>query len=259
MDQLSTKSPCVWRTFRNAWVGSVVAAWACVSAGAAAPKAGGEFQGVWTHAGPRSAVVCWRMKDLADEAASYVEYGPTGSYGRKTPPTTEPRWAHFHRLSGLRPGSKVTAAKVHRNYVRIRQPLPEGDVKYVPATPLNVACYDPAAMNEICENDIVALTDYRTERIGGYGRSGQWASAIHFVGMTHGAAPAGKYSAYIHDNRFVTNHLFASSSRPVTQTVRIEKNTFTLAKAPPPVPTKSRFRRIGPLEQAIKAGGNTFR
>ncbi|MGB2821800.1 MAG: hypothetical protein WBF17_12515, partial [Phycisphaerae bacterium] len=74
-----------------------------------------------------------------------------------------------------------------------------------------------------------------------------------------GAAPAGRYSAYIHDNRFVTNHLFASSSQAVTQTVRIEKNTFTLAKDPPPVPTKTRFRRIGELEQAIKAGGNTFR
>ncbi len=562
MDQLSTKSPWVSRTLRNAWVGSVVAAWTCVPAGAAAPRAAGEFQGIWTHAGPHSAVVCWRMKDLADEATGYVEYGPTGKYGRKTPTTSEPRWAHFHRLGGLKPGSKVhyrpvlvrkgravlgpaatfttpaaegwtplpgkltgppyvidkpgryiltkdiaaggsaititaadvvleldghtvrfgmakgkqaagiqvraegpvtvrngrvvqgdesadysaavesrwkafpreisamtvtvhrpngypikflgrssgakvhhnlltsrvteiesrhypgnglirvdlgkgqgrpclvhdniltggchrgisvngetagskvyrndvrhhamyvngyaislhapgieaygnritstgrgmhltrpdlnvhdnrldirghatlddmparsrpfkkisvelhgiklegskvTAAKVHGNFVRIRQPLPDGDVQYVPATPLNVACYAPAAMNEVYDNDIVALTHYRTERIGGYGRWGQWASAIHFVGMTRGPAPAGKYSAYIHGNRFVTNHLFASSGRPVTQTVRIEKNTFTLAKAPPPVPTKSRFRRIGALEQAIKAGGNTFR
>ncbi|MBC8371981.1 MAG: hypothetical protein H8E53_00175, partial [Planctomycetes bacterium] len=74
-------------------------------------------------------------------------------------------------------------------------------------------------MNEIYNNDIVALTYYRTERIGGYGDSGQWASAIHLVGMKNGKAPRGKYSAYIHDNRFVTNHLFVSSSHPVTQTV----------------------------------------
>lgn len=154
-------------------------------------------------------------------------------------------------------GSKVTGAKVHGNFVRIRQPLPAGDVRYVPATPLNVACYAPAAMNEIYDNDIVALTHYRRERFGGYGNSGQWASAIHFVGMTHGPAPAGKYSAYIHDNRFVTNHLFASSGRPVTQTVRIEKNTFTLAKDPPPTPAKTRFRRLGELERAVRAG-NTF-
>ena len=156
-------------------------------------------------------------------------------------------------------GAKVTGAKVHGNFVRIRQPTPAGDVRYVPATPLNIACYNPAAMNEVYDNDIIALTAYRAARMGGYGQSGQWASAIHFVGMTRGPAPAGKYSAYLHDNRFVTNHLFASSSRAVTQTVRVEKNTFTLAKDPPPVPATSRFRRIGPLEAVIRAGGNTFR
>ena len=156
-------------------------------------------------------------------------------------------------------GAKVAGAKIYRNFVRIRQPTPAAGVQYVPATPLNVACYGPAAMNEIYDNDIVALTHYRAERIGGYGNSGQWASAIHFVGMTHGKAPAGKYSAYIHDNRFVTNHLFVSSSRPVTQTVRIEKNRFTLATDPPPVPAKTRFRMIGPLERLIEAGGNTFK
>ncbi len=156
-------------------------------------------------------------------------------------------------------GRQVTGAKVHRNYVCIRQPLPDGDVQYVPATPLNIACYDAAAMNEIHHNTIVALTHYRRERFGGYGNSGQWASAIHFVGMTHGAAPAGKYSALLHDNRFRTNHLFASSSRAVTQTVRIENNSFELVKDPLPVPAKSRFRRLGGLEQAIRAGGNTFR
>jgi hypothetical protein len=77
--------------------------------------------------------------------------------------------------------------------------------------------------------------------------------------MRRGKAPAGKYSAYIHNNRFVTNHLFVSASGPVTQTVRIEKNRFTLAKTPPPISAKTRMRKIGPLQQLIETGGNTFR
>jgi len=156
-------------------------------------------------------------------------------------------------------GRRVTGAKIHGNYVRIRQSLPAGDVRYVPATPLNVACYDPAAMNEIYDNDIVALTHYTKARFGGYGNSGQWAAAIYLVSMTNGPAPAGKYSAYIHGNRFVTNHLYVSASRPVTQTVRIEKNTFTLTKDPAPVAADTRFRRLGALAEALRAGGNTFR
>ena len=175
------------------------------------------------------------------------------------PAKTRPFRKIMVELHGIKlEGAKVTGAKVYRNTVRIRQPMPAGGVQYVPATPLNIACYAPAAMNEIHDNDIVALTHYRTERIGGYGNSGQWASAIHFVGMTHGRAPAGKYSVYIHDNRFVTNHLFVSSSRPVTQTVRIEKNRFTLAKDPPPVQAGTRLRKLGPLQRLIETGGNTF-
>jgi len=155
-------------------------------------------------------------------------------------------------------GAKVSGAKIHRNFVRIRQLAPTGGVRYVPATPLNVACYDPAAMNEIYDNDIVALTYCRSERIGGYGDSGQWASAIHLVGMTRRKAPRGKYSAYIHNNRFATNHLFVSASSPVTQTVRIEKNSFVLVKVPATVPTKTRLRKLGPLKRLVEAGGNTW-
>jgi len=162
---------------------------------------------------------------------------------------------HGIKLEGL----KVTGARVYRNFVRICQPQPTGDVRYVPATPLNIACYNPAAMNEIYDNDIVALTYYRTARIGGYGASGQWASAIHLVGMRRGKAPSGKYSAYIHNNRFVTNHLFVSASGPVTQTVRIEKNRFTLAKTPRPISAGTRLRKLGPLQRLIETGGNTFR
>jgi len=113
-------------------------------------------------------------------------------------------------------------------------------------------------MNEIYDNDIVALTWYRTARIGGYGKSGQWASALHFVGMTRGPAPAGTYSAYIHDNRFVTNHLYVSASSKVTQTVRVERNRFRLAKDPPPMPATSRLRGLGPAEKIVRAGRNVF-
>jgi len=175
------------------------------------------------------------------------------------PAKSRPFKRRMVELHGIKlEGRRVTGAKVYGNTVRIRQRLPEGDVQYVPATPLNVACYDPAAINEIYGNRIVALTHYRKARFGGYGDSGRWASALHFVSMTKGVAPAGKYSAYIHDNEFVTNHLYVSADRPVTQTVRVEKNTFVLAGDPPAVAADSRFRRLGELEKAIRTG-NTFR
>ena len=131
--------------------------------------------------------------------------------------------------------------------------------QYVPATPLNVACYDPAAMNEVCDNTFVALTEYRKTRHGGYGDSGQWAAAIYFVSMTRGAAPAGKHAVWIHGNRFVSNDLFVAATRPVNMTVRVEGNTFVLAKDPPPTETHTPFRRLGgALEASVKAGGNRF-
>ena len=130
---------------------------------------------------------------------------------------------------------------------------------YVPATPLNIACYDPNAMNEVYGNTFVALTKYPESRHGGYGRSGQWASAIQFVGMKKGPAEPGKYSVYIHDNRFVSNHLFANSHQPVNMTVRIEKNSFVLAEEPPPVKDRRAFRNLGDaLERIVKTGGNLF-
>jgi len=130
---------------------------------------------------------------------------------------------------------------------------------YVPATPLNVACYDANAMNEVYDNTFVALTEYEKTRHGGYGNSGEWASAIYFVGMRQGPARAGRYSIFIHDNRFVSNDLFVSSGPPVNMTVRIEKNTFALATKPPPTEGHTPFRRIGDaLEKVIRQAGNTF-
>jgi len=114
-------------------------------------------------------------------------------------------------------------------------------------------------MNEIYESTFVALTQYRKTRHGGYGDSGQWASALYFVGIRSGPAGPDKFAAYIHDSRFVSNDLFVGSDGPVNMTVRVEKNTFTLAADPPPTEGHQPFWKIGPeLEAAITAGGNRF-
>lgn len=131
--------------------------------------------------------------------------------------------------------------------------------EYVPATPLNVACYDPNAMNEVYDNRFIALTEYQKTRHGGYADSGQWASAVYFVGMDKGPAEAGKYSIYIHDNQFVSNDLFISSYRPPNMSIRIENNRFVLGTQPPPTEGHTPFRGLGAeLEKAVKAGGNIF-
>lgn len=130
---------------------------------------------------------------------------------------------------------------------------------YVPATPLNVACYDPNAMNEVRDNTFVALTTYRKTRHGGYGNSGQWAAALYLVGMDKGPARPDSYSIWIHGNRFVSNDLFVGASGPVNMAVRVEGNRFELASTPPPTEGRTPFWRIGAqLEQRITEGGNTL-
>jgi len=156
-------------------------------------------------------------------------------------------------------GAEVKGAKIHGNRMRIVQPLPDASWDYVPATPLNVACYDPDAMNEIHNNTFISLTEYSSTKHGPYGASGQWATAIYLVSMTGGAASSGKYSAYIHDNTCISNDIFVGADAAVTMTVRVEQNTFTLATTPSPTAEHQPFYKIGAaLEQAIKAGGNTF-
>lgn len=126
--------------------------------------------------------------------------------------------------------------------------------EYVPATPLNVACYDSNAMNEVYDNIFVALTEYSRTRHGGYGDSGQWASTIHFVGMNNGEAEQGKYSIFIHDNQFVSNDLFASSGSPVNMAVHISDNVFMLSDEFPSTEGREDFRRLGDsLEEQIRA------
>jgi hypothetical protein len=133
--------------------------------------------------------------------------------------------------------------------------------QYVPPTPLNIACYDPSANNEVYGNTFIALTKYETGDIwhGGYGDTGNWASPIMLVSMDKGAAPTGQYSIYVHDNQFVSNDLFINSYTDVNMTVRVENNSFELVGAPHTIARESRLRLLGAtLEAAVLAGGNTF-
>ena len=79
---------------------------------------------VWTHVSPTSAVVYWQSgaeaRDVERTGKGYVEYGPTGDYGGKTPqfslpPVCEevpgkvrvfqkPCWSQLHRLTNLPSG-----------------------------------------------------------------------------------------------------------------------------------------------------------
>jgi hypothetical protein len=132
--------------------------------------------------------------------------------------------------------------------------------QYVPPTPLNVACYDPSANNEVYGNTFIALTRYETADIrhGDYGSTGNWASAVMFVGMDRGAAPQGKHSIHIHDNTFISNDLFMNSYTDVNMTVRVENNTFQLVGAPHTTERTSRFRELGmALEAVVGEGGNS--
>ena len=62
--------------------------------------------GEWVCVSETSAVVCWQT-DVPSR--SYVEYGETVAYGKKTPLsdvsklTGKPYWTQFHRITGLRP------------------------------------------------------------------------------------------------------------------------------------------------------------
>lgn len=130
---------------------------------------------------------------------------------------------------------------------------------HVPPSPLNIACYDPNAMNEVYGNTFEAITHYRKTRHGEYGDSGEWASSIHMVGMNRGPAEPGKYSIYVHDNKFFSNDLFMNSYTNVDMAVRIENNTFQLLDTPFSTERENRLRNLGEqLEQAVLHNSNTF-
>jgi Right handed beta helix region len=167
------------------------------------------------------------------------------------------RWIELHGIK--LEGTKVKRAKIHNNYMRIIQHKPDSTWTYVPATPLNIASYDPNAMNDVYNNTFIALTEYAQTKHAGYGVFAQWAAAIYLVAMTYGKADAGKYSTYVHDNKFISNDIFVGANTNVNMSVRIEKNTFTLATTPPPTKGHAPFYKLGTaLETAIKSGNNTF-
>lgn len=178
------------------------------------------------------------------------------------PAKSRPWKKHRVELHGIKfEGKNARECKVYGNFMRITQKKPDKEWDYVPATPLNIACYDPNAMNEVYRNTFIALTEYEKTHHGGYGASGQWASAVYFVGMTKGPAEEGKYSICLHDNTFISNHLFVSAGwrQEVSMTVRVEDNVFRLAKEPKPAQGHQPFRGIGErLISGIKEGGNTF-
>jgi len=153
-------------------------------------------------------------------------------------------------------GTEAKNIKVHDNYMEINQPQPDSAWDYVPATPLNLACYDPNALNEIYNNKIVAHTTYRQTHHGPYGESGEWASAIYFVGMNNVSDPE-MFSAYIHDNEFISNDLFISGDIEATHIVRIEDNVFRLGTEP--TDDYAIFRTIpAEMQDRVLNGNNTF-
>ncbi len=153
-------------------------------------------------------------------------------------------------------GKYCRNVKLHDNFIRITQHQPNDRWDYVPATPLNWSGIDRNAMNEVWNNTIVAITTYKKTRHGGYGKSGQWASAIFIASMKTADSDRGKYGVYIHDNEFTSNDLFISG-RVSGNAVRIEKNTFTLGENP--TEGHAVFRGIpADIQERIKDSGNTF-
>ncbi len=70
-------------------------------------KSGGLFKEAWRYVSETSAVIYWQT---AKPALSYVEYGETDKYGKKTKLSAKseisgkPYFTHFHRLAGLETG-----------------------------------------------------------------------------------------------------------------------------------------------------------
>lgn len=130
---------------------------------------------------------------------------------------------------------------------------------YVPPTPLNIACYDPNGMNEIYNNTFIGTTTYKNTRHGDYGDSGEWATSIMFVSMNKGPAEEGKYSAYVHDNRFFSNDLFINSYTDINMDIRLENNTFELLNEPFITDRDNRIRNVGKdYEAQIRNNNNEF-
>jgi len=192
----------------------------------------------------------------------------TGNYLVDNQQNWEPdRWRNYYvKYSPDLPPARIISNDATSLYARFQGAV-AGEYaiymiwQYVPATPLNIACYDPNAMNQVYNNKFVALTEYSQTRHGDYGDSGQWASTIMFIDMTHGLSTGeGKYSIYIHNNQFVSNDLFFNGSAEVNMTVPLEDNVFTLVDTPLLTVRESRFRAVGSaLEKKVKAARNDLK
>ncbi len=205
------------------------------------------------------------------ENGVYIRSVPTGSSGSGLIDDTrnweEGRWQfYFLRYSDDFPPAYIGQNDRTTLIARLDGPVGQDysvymKWQYVPPTPLNIASYDVAANNEVYGNTFIAITKYEDKDIwhGGYGETGNWATAIMFVSMDKGPAPQGLYSTYVHDNTFISNDLFLNSYTDVNMTVRVENNTFNLEGAPHIIERASRFRAIGTaLEASVLAGGNQF-
>lgn len=130
---------------------------------------------------------------------------------------------------------------------------------YVPPTPLNIACYDPNGMNEIYNNTFIGITTYKNTRHGDYGDSGEWATAVMFVGMNKGPADPGNYSAFIHDNKFYSNDLFLNSYTNINMDIKLERNAFYILKEPFTTERDNRIRSVGaPFEKQVRETNKWF-
>ena len=62
------------------------------------------FRRRWSFVSETSAVIYWQMDTISRSARSFLEYGESKALGWRTAITKKPRWAHFHRLTGLKTG-----------------------------------------------------------------------------------------------------------------------------------------------------------
>ncbi|OGF50965.1 MAG: hypothetical protein A2231_06550 [Candidatus Firestonebacteria bacterium RIFOXYA2_FULL_40_8] len=147
--------------------------------------------------------------------------------------------------------------KIYNNFVRIIQHTTDSLGQYVPPTPLNIACYDANAMNEVYNNKFVGLTDYSTTVHNAYGIWSTWASAVFCVDMTAGPAAGSNYAVSLHDNEFISNDFFVGAiySSP-TSTIKFTNNKFVLG--PGPTATHTPYYGLGVSLQNDINSNNTM-
>ena len=175
------------------------------------------------------------------------------------------RWRYYYvKYNPDLPPAKITGNDAHTLYGKFEKVKPSEYTiymkwVYVPPTPLNIASYDPNGMNEVYNNTFIGITHYKNTRHGDYGDTGEWATGIMLIWMKYGAAEPGKYSTYVHDNKFFSNDLFINTGTIVNMTIPIKHNTFTLLHEPFVTERENRIRGVGPdFEKRVLSGDNLF-